>query len=74
MTNIKEITELPKWAKDKSLKKIISSLNEVNAEVKIVGSAVRSALCKSNDHIEPDIDLVTDLLPEKAIRNARSTT
>ena len=68
MTNIKEITELPKWAKDKSLKKIISSLNEVNAEVKIVGSAVRSALCKSNDHIEPDIDLVTDLLPEKAMK------
>ena len=68
MTNIKEITELPKWAKDKSLKKIISSLNEVNAEVKIVGSAVRSALCKSNDHIEPDIDLVTDLLPEKVMK------
>ena len=66
-SNVK-VHKLPKWMDDNDLKNIFSIFRKNNAELLIVGGAVRSILLETQDKIKNiDIDLVTNLLPEKVV-------
>ena len=66
-SNVK-VHKLPKWIDDNDLKNIFSIFRKNNAELLIVGGAVRSILLETQDKIKNiDIDLVTNLLPEKVV-------
>ena len=66
-SNVK-VHKLPKWTDDNDLKKIFSIFKKNNAELLFVGGAVRSILLRTQDEVKNiDIDLVSNLLPEKVL-------